>query len=211
MHNNNIIMKGRGGLLVVIVVSILSLLLSTSVVHSQTTPTTSPTITNNGSQEWYVLSPTTKQCVQDCPTSSSSGPYCGGLSTWQITYPTLSECCINALSQIVPGLCETNSQNLNTYGGSLKYYPDDSGSSSDKKCVQDCELGSDLKCGGIIEYVGMYTLYDSVEECCSNYFTSLDTDYCVDNSSECSFIYLALGDVWDLFCIGHCLFPTCSF
>ena len=64
------------------------------------------------------------------------------------------------------------------------YYPDDSGNSQDKKCVQDCKLGSDVRCGGIIEYVGITNLYDSVEECCESYFTWLDTDYCVDNSSE---------------------------
>ena len=67
------------------------------------------------------------------------------------------------------------------------YYPDDSGNSQDKKCVQDCKLGSDLRCGGIIEYVGITNLYDSVEECCESYFTWLDTDYCVDNSSELLF------------------------
>ena len=69
------------------------------------------------------------------------------------------------------------------------YYPDDSGNSQDKKCVQDCKLGSDLRCGGIIEYVGITNLYDSVEECCESYFTWLDTDYCVDNSSELLFLH----------------------
>ena len=72
------------------------------------------------------------------------------------------------------------------------YYPDDSGNSQDKKCVQDCKLGSDLRCGGIIEYVGITNLYDSVEECCESYFTWLDTDYCVDNSSELLFFYIVL-------------------
>lgn len=72
------------------------------------------------------------------------------------------------------------------------YYPDDSGNSQDKKCVQDCKLGSDLRCGGIIEYVGITNLYDSVEECCESYFTWLDTDYCVDNSSELPFLYIVL-------------------
>ena len=184
----------KGGLLLLVDVFV-SLLFLASVVHSQdittTTTTTTTTVTtiDNGSQEWYVNSSIDKKCIQDCPTTSSSSPYCGGLSTWQITYPTLSECCIQALPNIVPGLCETNSQNLNVYGGSLKYYPNDSGDSQDKKCVQDCELGSDLKCGGIIEYVGVTNLYDSVEECCVGYFTWLDTDYCVDNSSELLFFY----------------------
>ena len=181
----------KGGLLVVEV--FVSLLLLASVVHSQdiTTTATTTTVTtiDNGSQEWYVNSSTDKKCIQDCPSTSSSSPYCGGLSTWQITYPTLSECCTNALANIVPGLCETNSQNLNEYGGSLMYYPDDSGNSQDKKCVQDCKLGSDLRCGGIIEYVGITNLYDSVEECCESYFTWLDTDYCVDNSSELLFLH----------------------
>ena len=184
----------KGGLLLLVEVFV-SLLFLASVVHSQdiiTTTTTTTTVTtiDNGSQEWYVNSSIDKKCIQDCPTTTSSSPYCGGLSTWQITYPTLSECCIQALPNIVPGLCETNSQNLNVYGGSLRYYPDDSGNSQDKKCVQDCELGSDLKCGGIIEYVGVTNLYDSVEECCVGYFTWLDTDYCVDNSSELLFFLL---------------------
>lgn len=133
----------------------------------------------SGSGKWYAIQASSK-CSKDCPKSSSDAD-CGGLQSWGDKFSTSTDCCNTSLSNVVLGLCESNSQSsLPKYVGSSKWYTDGT------KCVKDCvKDGTNLECGGVISERSV-KLYDSLINggCCDLGLAWLNVDVCKGNSGK---------------------------
>jgi hypothetical protein len=131
-------------------------------------------------------------CQQDC-LEDSSAPTCGGaVEAWNGLYDSAEACCAYKLYWIPSATCAKQSM-LQPVTGSKKWYVDwvlqkvrfYSIIVTDchlylsymiffPQCVKDCESGGN--CGGLAKTFN--TLYDDVENCCSQLFWK-DRSKCV--------------------------------
>mmetsp|Transcript_35828 Transcript_35828/g.76501 ORF Transcript_35828/g.76501 Transcript_35828/m.76501 type:complete len:691 (+) Transcript_35828:139-2211(+) len=132
--------------------------------------------TVTGSGEYYALwTDNPPRCAADCATTA--GPQCGGLlgPGQQASYATAEQCCASHYGSLNQEYCVEISGG-GTWGGTGKFYLD----SSENICVKDCD-GS-APCGGVVKE-NWVSLYNTIEDCCSNKLSSLPQAHCVSQST----------------------------
>ena len=159
--------------------------------------------------------PNLSVCVQDCDTATGNPSCSEDLNPSDQVFATPLECCQQKLSYLDEDSCKGASEagSREDAPATNLFYPD---YADKRRCVKDCEVGTDPACAGKIDTAGK-TLYDNEIECCEKSFGWYDSPLCeaisltgVTNTNRWYHPYAGDADACVQDCEVDSSSPTCG-